>query len=552
MERPKQPADIARAAIRLLGTRRLPPTPDNFQRAYAEVAGGKQEKVDSAQAEVVKPELRWADAIRPLMKQMEAFQTGLTPSKKREMLERVLINFGHDSSQLFEKLTGLARSWSESGGGSAVLDDRIEPALAQPPAATSAPHCAFENERKEAGVLVADSWPPLRQSLVGNLRVLAESCSKAWPDLGERAQQLSGAFATSDAASAAHFEELAAVWRELVIRAEDDHELSAGLRRLVGLLFLNMGELVGDEAWFSGQMAAMHSLIDGKLTADAVHGAELGLRELVFKQGMIKGNLDDAKEKLRSLIATFIDRIGAMSDDADGYHARIGVYSEQIGQASDIGELSSVIEGLTTDMDGMRHALRRSHGELKDARAQAEQAEERIHALEAELMQVTNLVREDQLTGALNRRGLDEAITREASRADRLGAPMSISLLDIDHFKKLNDTLGHQAGDEALKHLTRVVRDFLRPTDSLARYGGEEFLIVLPNTHLDEAQKTLKRLQRELTRQFFLHANDKVLITFSAGVAERALEETQAALIARVDAAMYRAKAAGRNRVECG
>ena len=97
-----------------------------------------------------------------------------------------------------------------------------------------------------------------------------------------------------------------------------------------------------------------------------------------------------------------------------------------------------------------------------------------------------------------------------------------------------------------------MVRGFLRPTDSLARYGGEEFLIVLPNTCLDEAQKTLKRLQRELTRQFFLHANDKVLITFSAGVAERAPEETQATLVARVDAAMYRAKAAGRNRVECG
>ncbi len=552
MERPKQPADIARVAIRLMVTRHLQPTPDNFQRAYAEVSGEKQDKVGAVIPEVVKPELRWADAIRPLMKQMEAFQTGLTPSKKREMLERVLINFGHDSSQLFEKLSSLARSWSESGGGSTVLDDRSEPPAAQSSVAVIAPHGACENGRLESVTPVADTWPLLRQSLVGNLRLLAESCAKAWPDLGERAHQLSGAFAASSAASAEHFEELAAVWRELVIRAEDDHELSAGLRRLVGLLFLNMGELVGDEAWFSGQMAAMHTLIDGNLTSDAVHGAELGLRELVFKQGMIKGNLDDAKEKLRFLIATFIDRIGAMSDDADGYHARIGVYSEQIGQASDIGELSSVIEGLTTDMDGMRHALRRSHGELKEARAQAEQAEERIHALETELIQVTNLVREDQLTGALNRRGLDEALTREGSRADRLKAPMSVSLLDIDHFKKLNDTLGHQAGDEALKHLTRVVRGFLRPTDSLARYGGEEFLIVLPNTCLDEAQKTLKRLQRELTRQFFLHANDKVLITFSAGVAERAPEETQAALVARVDAAMYRAKAAGRNRVECG
>jgi diguanylate cyclase len=328
--------------------------------------------------------------------------------------------------------------------------------------------------------------------------------------------------------------------------------LLLGLRRLVGLLFLNLGELVGDESWFSGQMVAMQALIDGNLSPDVLHGAERGLRDLVFKQGTIKGSLDEAKEKLRSLITTFIDRIGAMSDDADGYHARIGEYSVQIGQAHDIGELTGVLEGLSEDMNGMRHALRSSHRELQEARAQAEQAESRIHVLEAELAQVSNLVREDQLTGALNRRGMEEAFTRELARADRLTAPLAIALLDIDHFKKLNDSLGHQAGDEALKHLTRVVRDLLRPTDSLARYGGEEFLIMLPNTDMDEAERIMKRLQRELTRQFFLHANDKVLITFSAGVAQRQGNEDQTSLIARADAAMYRAKAAGRNRVERG
>lgn len=572
MERPNQPAanqpaDLARAAIRLLGTRREPPTPDNFQRAYAEVAGEKVEKPkgESGKPEPAKPELRWADAIRPLIKQWDAHQTGLNQAKKREMLERVLINFGHDSQQLFDKLSGLARSWAESSGGGKVLEDVATQAAATPaapPNSAGLPAGVFENSRLDprsesrasagAREAVLDPWPPLRQALVGNLRLLADSCAMRWPDLAERASLLSTAVSASGTADSYHFEELAGIWRELLVRSEDDHELSIGLRRLVGLLFLNLGELVGDETWFSGQMAAMHALIDGNLNPESLRGAERGLRELVFKQGVIKGSLDEAKEKLRSLITTFIDRIGTLSDDADGYHARIGAYSEQIGQASDIGELGTVIEGLTSDMDGMRHALRNSHGELNEARAQAEQAEQRIHKLEAELAQVSNLVREDQLTGALNRRGLDEAFERELARADRLQAPLSISLLDLDHFKKLNDSLGHQAGDEALKHLTRVVRDLLRPTDSLARYGGEEFLILLPNTDLDGAEVILKRLQRELTRQFFLHANDKVLITFSAGVAERSHEEPQAALVARADAAMYRAKAAGRNRVERG
>ncbi len=541
MERPTQPAEIARAAIRLLGTRRLQPTPDNFRRAYLEMSGERED----IPVHEEKPQPRWSEVVRPLVKQWDTFQNGLTQARKREMLERVLINFGNDNHQLFEKLGGLARSWAMAGGAGSVLDDiDAQDAPPSPPpvvvAATPPPPAA------------PDSWPIVRQALVGNLKLLAGSCERRWPEQAERAGKLATAMAASKGVSEADFAELAAIWREILIRAEDDHDMSIGLRRLVGLLFLNLGELVGDETWFTGQIAAMQALIDGNLNADALSGAERGLRELVFKQGVIKGSLDDAKEKLRSLIATFIDRIGVMSDDADGYHTRIGLYSEKIGQAHDIGELGEVIEGLTSDMNGMRQALRSSHGELKDARAQAALAAHRIHALETELAQVSNLVREDQLTGALNRRGLDEAFTRELARADRLEAPLSISMLDIDHFKKLNDSLGHQAGDEALKHLTRVVHDLLRPTDSLARYGGEEFLILLPNTGLDEAEHIMKRLQRELTRQFFLHGNNKVLITFSAGVTERTHGEPEAALVTRADAAMYRAKQAGRNRVERG
>ncbi len=554
MERPKQPADIARAAIRLLGERRLPPTPEHFRLAYAEVAGEKPEA--PATAAVTAPEIRWPDAIRPLIKQWDAHQTGLSQAKKREMLERVLINFGNDSLKLHDKISALARSWAGgvSGVGASGEDAAtVESASTDTATAVTAGKIMDVAAPKPAeAAAIHTDWPALRQALAGNLNVLADNCEPRWPELAERAGRLARTLAASGSPEAGYFEEIATIWRELLIRAEGDHELSAGLRRLVGLLFLNLGELVGDESWFSGQMAAMQALIEGNLNSDAVRGAERGLRELIHKQGVIKGNLDEAKERLRSLITTFIDRIGAMSDDADGYHARIGAYSEQIGQASDISELSAVIEELTQDMDGMRQALRGSHSELRVARAQAEQAEQRIHALESELAEVSNLVREDQLTGALNRRGLEEAFSRELARADRLVAPLSIALLDIDHFKKLNDSLGHQAGDEALKHLTRVVRDLLRPTDSLARYGGEEFLILLPNTDLDEAERILKRLQRELTRQFFLHDNDKVLITFSAGIAERLPDEAQAALVARADAAMYRAKAAGRNRVERG
>jgi diguanylate cyclase len=544
----KQPAELARDAIRLLATRRLPPTPDNYEQAYLEVSGASA-KLRAESAEPRPATQAWPDLIRPLIRQWEAHQIGLSQERKREMLERVLINFGHDNQQLFDKLTALTQTWKAG-----VKDAGSEIQPEEPPAEqAAAPNPAPMPGSQGTETLASPSGcRPVISRLAGNLRTLAESCDARWPDLAVRAGKLSRGVEGLDGLSAGQFEEWSAVWQELLVRAEDDHELSVGLKRLVGLLFLNIGELVGDEAWLSGQVAAMQNLLAGELQPSVLLEAERSLRELAYKQGVLKGSLDEAKARLRTLITTFIDRIGEMSRHADGYHASFGAYSVRISQASDISELSDVVQGLTSDVSNLRDALRNSHQELSDARNQAEQAEGRIQQLEEELRQVSNLVREDQLTGTLNRRGMDEAFERELARSERLEAPMSIGLLDIDHFKKLNDSLGHQAGDEALRHLARVVKSMLRPTDSLARYGGEEFLVMLPNSHDVEAAEVLKRVQRELTRKFFMHDNERVLITFSAGVAERRPGESQAELVGRADAAMYRAKQSGRNRVERG
>lgn len=127
-----------------------------------------------------------------------------------------------------------------------------------------------------------------------------------------------------------------------------------------------------------------------------------------------------------------------------------------------------------------------------------------------------------------------------------------MALLDIDNFKKLNDTLGHDAGDAALIHLATVIRETMRPQDTVARFGGEEFIIILPDTSVEDAQTAIVRLQRELTRRIFLHNNDRRLITFSAGVTHLQPGDTQGSVTKRADEAMYAAKQAGKNRVMIG
>jgi diguanylate cyclase len=123
-----------------------------------------------------------------------------------------------------------------------------------------------------------------------------------------------------------------------------------------------------------------------------------------------------------------------------------------------------------------------------------------------------------------------------------------VGLIDIDNFKKLNDTLGHAAGDKALQSLSAAVRERLRPVDHLARFGGEEFVVLLPSTPCADAQQALSRLQRSLSASLFMHEQQEVFVTFSAGVTEWRPGETLEAALERADEAMYEAKRTGKNR----
>ena len=164
------------------------------------------------------------------------------------------------------------------------------------------------------------------------------------------------------------------------------------------------------------------------------------------------------------------------------------------------------------------------------------------------------LVSEDPMTHSLNRRGMEQEYARETSRAIRTGAPLCVAMLDIDNFKKLNDTHGHLVGDEALIHLVKTAKEELRATDVIGRMGGEEFMILLPNTETNDAVMVVTRLQRALTRKIFfgeknLGESEKILITFSAGVARYENGESQESIMDRADKALYEAKHTGKNKV---
>ena len=153
----------------------------------------------------------------------------------------------------------------------------------------------------------------------------------------------------------------------------------------------------------------------------------------------------------------------------------------------------------------------------------------------------------DRLTGALNRGRLEENAHFELLRFERYDHPVSLLFIDIDHFKQVNDTYGHAAGDQVLRHTSEILRQCMRTTDLLGRWGGEEFVLLLSNTGLASARLLAERMRSAIREHDFGEVGP---ITASFGVAECQKGESWDALVGRADAAMYRAKKAGRNRVE--
>ena len=159
----------------------------------------------------------------------------------------------------------------------------------------------------------------------------------------------------------------------------------------------------------------------------------------------------------------------------------------------------------------------------------------------------------DALTGAFNRRHLMEQVPIEIDRSARYGHPLSILMCDVDHFKKINDTYGHQAGDEVLKCVVALLRQKIRTVDWIARYGGEEFVIVLPETEFTNAVKVAETLRAALAEQVIEFENTKLTVTASFGVTgwntNVPADGSVDAMVARCDACVYESKAGGRNRV---
>ena len=529
------PAVLAKGALRRLAQTQQEPTPENFARAFAEAAG---------QAPLVKADASpsgdaWVDLVQRLAKNLPRGGKQWTTARRKDSLQRVLQGSRSDPNRLLQRLQSLMGAWEDDLPGDVAL--HLDEVTADPvPGAAPAGPAQDAAEQVRWSAVAADLEATVAVALPNNLHQAAQLAE----ELGAVSRELA-----ARGTSIELMERLAQVCLRSRRLLGQRHRLLDQLTDLCREMGAGLTDLAEDQSWVQGQCERLQAEVSGPPSLRSLRSAAALLRQTREQQVGVKRDRQAARAALQHLLQDMLLEVGELGQHTGRFQKAAAVHAQAIAQASSLEGLAEVVKSLLGDTRDVQTAVSLSSDKLRAGQSRAAELEQRVLELEVELRRLSEEVSTDQLTQVANRRGLLMAFEAEAAQAQREPQHrLAVALIDIDNFKKLNDTLGHAAGDQALKALAAAVRQRLRPQDHLARFGGEEFVVLLPQTALDEAQLALTRLQRSLSEALFLHDGQEVFVTFSAGVtAWRFGEQLQPAL-ERADQGLYEAKRTGKNR----
>ena len=529
-------AQIAKAALRRLAVERLEPTPENYERAFRQEAGEAPESSDAL-----------AILIERIVRGIEKGGQNWTPARRKEGIQRVLAAGRSDARKLQQRLAQLLNSWD----GDPPATHIALAATADAPANDATASASFAS---------AEAAPPDGAALAAWQRVahtLGHGLQQALPAHVGANQELARALGSlvermRDGEPARLADETDALVQRVERVLQHRHHLFDQLGKLCRELASSLTDIAEDGSWVKGQCEAMTLKIDEGLSARGVRAVSDMLHHARKRQGEVRGQREQARDALKVLINRMLAELDELGSKTGNFHESVGRYAEVIERSDSLESLTGVVREMVAESRAVQTLVQQTQERLQEEHAKATDLTQRVVELEDEMRRLSDEVSTDQLTQIANRRGLLQAFEVERARLEREGGALAIGLLDIDNFKRLNDELGHSAGDEALKSLAAVVSKTLRPTDRVARYGGEEFVVLLPKTPVGEGEQVLTRLQRSLTGGLFMHNDKQVFVTFSAGVTDYRLTERIEDSLERADQALYEAKRTGKNRTCIG
>ena len=594
------PAQLAKGALRRLATSKQEPTPANYARAYAEESGEPmlpdgalpararpqierlvaratddvalraelagalmdarfdelQRALDRAASAATAASQAWAQLIDRLAKGLERGGKHWTGARKKDSLQRVLDSSRSDAQRLQQRLRQLITAWEKDHPD--VDIDTVAPDAAAPPAALPvAIQAAIQAPLPAASALPvgtvaapAEAHPRVIQDLAGAVQAGLPADEPRATQLADELAQLAERIA-QDGATPALADAVADVCQRARRVLGLRQELVGELLALCNSLTDGLTDLAEDSSWAQGQGQALRQRLDGVNSARAVRAARELLDDTRERQRALQAERALARHALQQIVREVLSGLGDLAGETGRFSDKVQGYAEVIEAADSLDSLGAVVRELLGESRAVQRLMASARERLADEQARAGALESKVKGLEDELRRLSEEVSTDALTQVANRRGLAKAFEQERCRVEREGveaAPLAVGLIDIDNFKKLNDSLGHAAGDVALTNLAARVKAWLRPIDHLARFGGEEFVVLLPGTPVAEGQQVLTRLQRRLSASLFMHEGREVFVTFSAGVSAWCPGETLEAALGRADEGLYEAKRTGKNR----
>lgn len=289
-----------------------------------------------------------------------------------------------------------------------------------------------------------------------------------------------------------------------------------------------------------------------RVLADVVVGAETLTEQRVhdlyaqfFETDMEAEAIRQTGALIEASVAKVIQRMNEANESTSRYGKSLDTFTGRLSRGIEHAELQQIVGAVISETTKMRESSERIAGDIKESSLE-------IIELRRSLESVRREAHTDALTGIANRRSFDMSLRAALRDAKEAGETLSLLMIDIDHFKKFNDSYGHQLGDKVLQLVARILKTSVKGRDTVARYGGEEFAVILPSTRLAGAATLADQIREAVASRHIIQkrtGEDFGTITLSLGAANLRTSDSADSLIKRADEALYRAKRGGRNRV---